>query len=99
MKTSVNVVGSPVAMVVATALGRWIEREGGLVGPIQISSRGGLRGLFVSEAVKAGTPLLAVPRHCTLHSDAVADDDASALRPHRPVRGCCGHDCAMPSQS
>ena len=69
-------------MVVATALGRWIEREGGLVGPIQISSRGGLRGLFVSEAVAAGTPLLAVPRHCTLHSDAVADDDASALRPH-----------------
>ena len=56
--------------MVATALGRWIEREGGLVGPIQISSRGGLRGLFVSEDVKAGTPLLAVPRHCTLHSDA-----------------------------
>ena len=69
-------------MVASGALGRWIEREGGLVGPIQVSSRGGLRGLFVTEAVKAGTPLLAVPRHCTLHSDAVADDDASSLRPH-----------------
>ena len=47
-------------------LAAWVVREGGHVGSIKVETRGGLRGLFTTDAVAAGEPLLAVPRHCTL---------------------------------
>ena len=68
------------AMASFAPLGAWIEREGGLVGPIRVSTRDGLRGLFVTKGVKAGEPLLAVPRCCTLHSASDVED--ALLRPH-----------------
>ena len=53
------------------ALAEWISASGGYVGPVAAQQRGGYRGLFCTQdGVRAGEPLLAVPRCCTLRGAA-----------------------------
>ena len=53
------------------ALAEWISTSGGYVGPVAAQQRGGYRGLFCTQdGVRAGEPLLAVPRCCTLRGAA-----------------------------
>ena len=58
-----------------TALAKWITQSGGYVGPVTAEQRdNGYRGLFCTQnGVRAGEPLLAVPRSCTLRGTAIED--------------------------
>ena len=48
-------------------LAKWIVAEGGHIHPqLTCVERGGIRGLFVSEAVSAGEVLAAVPEACVI---------------------------------
>lgn len=52
------------------ALGRWVESEGGYISDcVAVDSRGGRRGLYVTEDVKAGTELARVPKSCLICSE------------------------------
>jgi len=49
----------------------WLVAAGGYVGPCEPRTQAGLRGLFIThDGVRAGEPLVAVPRECTLRGDA-----------------------------
>jgi hypothetical protein len=51
------------------ALAKWVTSQGGFVGKVAAETRGGLRGLFVSEDVEAGELLVAVPRPCLISAE------------------------------
>ena len=56
------------------ALEKWITASGGFVGPVAAKQHGGYRGLFCTrDGVRAGEPLLAVPRSCTIRGAAIKD--------------------------
>eukprot|EP00964_Phaeocystis_antarctica_P057476 scaffold34007_cov66-Phaeocystis_antarctica.AAC.3 len=50
------------------ALARWVTSQGGFVGSVAAETRGGLRGLYVTEPVGAGELLVSVPRACCISS-------------------------------
>ena len=53
-----------------SALGRWIEAEGGFIGGnVAIRTLGGRRGLYVTEAVNAGAVLARVPKSCLIFAE------------------------------
>eukprot|EP00965_Chrysotila_dentata_P174355 5755930-Pleurochrysis_carterae.AAC.1 len=49
------------------ALANWLTDEGGYLDGVCVRSHRGLRGLFTTSEVSSGQPVLAIPRHCTLH--------------------------------
>uniref|UniRef100_A0A7S3TAA6 Uncharacterized protein n=1 Tax=Emiliania huxleyi TaxID=2903 RepID=A0A7S3TAA6_EMIHU len=51
------------------ALATWVRREGGFVGKVRVETRDGLRGLFVTEPVRAGELLVSVPPGCIVSAD------------------------------
>ena len=52
------------------ALATWVRREGGFVGKVRVeTTRDGLRGLFVTEPVRAGELLVSVPPGCIVSAD------------------------------
>mmetsp|Transcript_87463 Transcript_87463/g.152614 ORF Transcript_87463/g.152614 Transcript_87463/m.152614 type:complete len:499 (-) Transcript_87463:45-1541(-) len=58
------------------ALVEWIRSNGGFVGSVNIDTRNGLRGLFVTKDVLAGELLLVIPKSCILSAE---EDPKSGL--------------------
>ena len=51
------------------ALARWVTSQGGFVGNVAAETRGGLRGLYVTQPVSAGELLVSVPRACVISAE------------------------------
>ena len=62
-------------------LSDWIISQGGFVGSVVAGSVDGLRGLFATDDVRSGEPLLAVPLHCAI----CATEGMSSLKLHEEL--------------
>ena len=60
---------APLASV-ESALGQWIQAEGGFISNrVAVKAPGGRRGLYVTEAVSAGAELARVPKSCLIFAE------------------------------
>lgn len=62
-------------------LSDWIISQGGFVGSVVAGSVDGLRGLYATDDVRSGEPLLAVPLHCAI----CATEGMSSLKLHEEL--------------
>ena len=54
------------------ALHSWLLDAGAMIGSVRLEEQSGVRGLYITKAVQAGEPLIAVPPQCTLVAHAEA---------------------------